>query len=193
MTAAALAGELKLPLIRVRLEVVFSKYLGETASTLGDVFAEAARVRGVYLFDEFDALGRTRLDDTEVGEIKRVVTTFLQLLDADHSDSVLIAATNTGHDLDTALFRRFDDVLELPAPTDEQRRELLARLLRPWRMKPTEALITTNAVGLTFADIKAALEDAYKDAILSDQARPTRDAIANRLTERQSRVPTRTR
>ena len=85
MTAAALAGELKLPLIRVRLEVVFSKYLGETASALGDVFAEAARVRGVYLFDEFDALGRTRLDDTEVGEIKRVVTTFLQLLDADHS------------------------------------------------------------------------------------------------------------
>ena len=127
-------------LIRVRLEVVFSKYLGETASALGDVFAEAARVRGeVYLFDEFDAFGRTRLDDTEVGEIKRVVTTFLQLLDADHSDSVPVAATNTGHDLDTALFRRFDDVLELPAPTDEQRREMLARQLRPWRMKPTEA------------------------------------------------------
>ena len=190
MTAAALAGELKLPLIRVRLEVVFSKYLGETASALGDVFAEAARVRGVYLFDEFDALGRTRLDDTEVGEIKRVVTTFLQLLDADHSDSGLVAATNTGHDLDTALFRRFDDVLELPAPTDEQRREMLARQLRPWRMKPTEALLA-NAVGLTFADIKAALQDAYKDAILSDQARPTRDAIANRLSGRQLRVPTR--
>ncbi|MBZ2198507.1 AAA family ATPase [Occultella gossypii] len=190
MTAAALAGELKLPLIRVRLEVVFSKYLGETASTLGDVFAEAARVRGVYLFDEFDALGRTRLDDSEVGEIKRVVTTFLQLLDADHSDSVLIAATNTGHDLDTALFRRFDDVLELPAPTDEQRRQLLTRLLRPWRMKPTEALVA-NAAGLTFADINAALEDAHKDAILNDRPSPTRDDIAGRLTERQSRVPTR--
>jgi SpoVK/Ycf46/Vps4 family AAA+-type ATPase len=190
-TAAALAGELKLPLIRVRLEVVFSKYLGETASTLGDVFAEAARVRGVYLFDEFDALGRTRLDDSEVGEIKRVVTTFLQLLDADDSDSVLIAATNTGHDLDTALFRRFDDVLELPAPTDEQRRELLTRLLRPWRMKPTEALVA-NAASLTFADIKAALEDAHKDAILNDRPSPTRNDMANRLTERQMRVPTRT-
>lgn len=191
MTAAALAGELKLPLIRVRLEVVFSKYLGETASTLGDVFAEAARVRGVYLFDEFDALGRTRLDESEVGEIKRVVTTFLQLLDADHSNSVLIAATNTGHDLDTALFRRFDDVLELPAPTDEQRRELLTHLLRPWRMKPTEALVA-SAASLTFADIKAALEDAHKDAILNDRPSPTRDDIANRLNERQSRVPTRT-
>lgn len=190
MTAAALAGELKLPLIRVRLEVVFSKYLGETANTLGDVFAEAARVRGVYLFDEFDALGRTRLDEAEVGEIKRVVTTFLQLLDADHSDSLLIAATNTGHDLDMALFRRFDDVLELPAPTDDQRRELLGRLLRPWRMKPTEALVA-NAVGLTFADVKAALQDAYKDAILGDQTRPSHDEIGSRLSERQSRVPTR--
>lgn len=190
MTAQALAGELKLPLIRVRLEAVFSKYLGETASTLSDVFAEAARVRGVYLFDEFDALGRTRLDDSEVGEIKRVVTTFLQLLDADHSDSLLIAATNTGHALDTALFRRFDDVLELPEPTEGQRRELLGRLLRPWRIKPTDNLVAETA-GLSFADIRAAVEDAHKDAILGDQPRPSRESIASRLTERQSRVPSR--
>ena len=190
MTAQALAGELKLPLIRVRLEVVFSKFLGETASTLSDVFAEAARVRGVYLFDEFDALGRTRLDDNEVGEIKRVVTTFLQLLDADHSDSLLIAATNTGHALDTALFRRFDDVIELPEPTAAQRRELLSRLLRPWRMKPADSLVAETA-GLSFADIRAAVEDAHKDAILGDQPRPSRESIANRLTERQSRVPSR--
>jgi SpoVK/Ycf46/Vps4 family AAA+-type ATPase len=190
MTAQALAGELKLPLIRVRLEAVFSKYLGETASTLSDVFAEAARVRGVYLFDEFDALGRTRLDDGEVGEIKRVVTTFLQLLDADHSDSILIAATNTGHELDTALFRRFDDVLELPEPTDPQRRELLGRLLRPWRIKPDNLVAETG--GLSFADIRAAVEDAHKDAILGDQPRPSRESIASRLAERQSRVPSRT-
>lgn len=188
MTALALAGELKLPLIRVRLEVVFSKYLGETASTLSDVFAEAARVRGVYLFDEFDSLGRTRLDDSEVGEIKRVVTTFLQLLDADHSDSLLIAATNTGHSLDPALFRRFDDVLELPEPTETQRRELLSRLLRPWRMKPTDNLVAGTS-GLSFADIGAAVKDAHKDAILGDQSRPTRESIASRLIERQSRTP----
>jgi len=190
MAAQALAGELKLPLIRVRLEAVFSKYLGETASALSDVFAEAARVRGVYLFDEFDALGRTRLDDSEVGEIKRVVTTFLQLLDADYSDSLLIAATNTGHALDTALFRRFDDVLELPEPTESQRRELLSRLMRPWRMKPTDNIVA-NTAGLSFADIGAAVEDAHKDAILGDQARPTHDFIASRLGERQSRVPVR--
>lgn len=190
MTAQALAGELKLPLVRVRLEVVFSKFLGETASTLSDIFAEATRARGVYLFDEFDALGRTRHDDNEVGEIRRVVTTFLQLLDADHSDSLLIAATNTGHALDTALFRRFDDVIELPMPTEEQRRELLSRLLRSWRIKPTGNLVAQTA-GLSFADIRAAVEDAHKDAILGDQPRPSRESISYRLTERQSRLPSR--
>jgi SpoVK/Ycf46/Vps4 family AAA+-type ATPase len=190
MTAQALAGELKLPLIRVRLEMVFSKYLGETASTLSDVFAEALRMRGVYLFDEFDALGRTRLDDNEVGEIKRVVTTFLQLLDADDSDSLLVAATNTGHTLDTALFRRFDDVLELPEPTEVQRRELLSRLLRAWRMKPADNTVA-DTVGLSFADIRAAVEDAHKDAILGDQPRPSQVSIATRLAERRSRVPSR--
>lgn len=188
MTAQALAGELKLPLIRVRLEVIFSKYLGETASTLTDVFAEAARVRGVFLFDEFDALGRTRLDDSDVGEIKRVVTTFLQLLDADVSDSLLIAATNAGHALDVALFRRFDDVLELPEPTSEQRRELLNRLMRPWRLKTTNAVLN-EADGLSFADVRAAIEDAYKDAILSNEERPTQDGIAARLRERRDRAP----
>lgn len=190
MTAQALAGELKLPLVRVRLEVVFSKYLGETASTLTDVFAEAGRLRGVYLFDEFDALGRTRLDDNEVGEIKRVVTTFLQLLDADDSDSLLVAATNTGHALDTALFRRFDDVLKLPEPTEVQRRELLSRLLHAWRMKPTDDVVA-GTVGLSFADIRAAVEDAHKDAILGDQPRLSQESIATRLAERRSRVPSR--
>lgn len=72
MAAHAIAGELRLPIIRVRLEVVFSRYLGETAATLAEIFAEANRVRGTYLFDEFDALGRTRLDDNDIGEVKRM-------------------------------------------------------------------------------------------------------------------------
>lgn len=188
MTAQALAGELKLPLVRVRLEVIFGKYLGETATTLTDVFAESARVRGVYLFDEFDALGRTRLDDNDVGEMKRVVTTFLQLLDADQSDSLLIAATNSGHALDTALFRRFDDVLELPAPTKEQQHELLTRMMRTWRLKVDETLLSA-ASGLSFADVRAAVDDAHKDAVLHGNPRPTRATITERLEERRTRNP----
>ncbi len=187
MTARALAGELKLPLVRVRLEVVFSKYLGETAGTLTDVFAEAARVRGIYLFDEFDALGRTRLDDSDVGEVKRVVTTFLQLLDADQSDSLLIAATNAGHALDAALFRRFDDVLEFPEPTPEQRAELLRRLVRPWRIKTVRAL-QEAAEGLSYAEIRAGVEDAHKAAVLAGDGDPTAETIRAQLEERRSRL-----
>lgn len=188
MTAQALAGELKLPLVRVRLEVIFSKYLGETAGTLTEVFEEARRVRAVYLFDEFDALGRTRLDDSEVGELKRVVTTFLQLLDADQSDSLIVAATNSGHALDSALFRRFDDVIELPQPSSRQRGEALNRLMRSWRIKSDDALLKA-AAGLSFADLRAAIEDAHKDAILSGKTRPVRYSVIERLDERRTRNP----
>lgn len=187
MTAQALAGELKLPLVRIRLEVIFSRYLGETATTLANVFAEAHRVRGVYLFDEFDALGRTRLDESDVGEVKRVVTTFLQLLDADDSNSLFVAATNAGHALDAALFRRFDDVLELPQPTDSQRGELLTRLLRPWRQR-VDAQVCAAASGLSYADIQAAVQDAHKDAVLDGQDRPSLEGVAARLQQRRMRL-----
>jgi SpoVK/Ycf46/Vps4 family AAA+-type ATPase len=189
MTAHAIAGELRLPIIRVRLEVVFSRYLGETAATLTEIFAEASRVRGVYLFDEFDALGRTRLDDNDIGEVKRVVTTFLQLLDATDDDtaSVLVAATNAGASLDRALFRRFDDVMELPGPTSEQAAELLSRLMRQWNTTPDLATLQA-ATGLSFADIHAAVDDARKETILGGRMAPNPGEIREMLSNRASRL-----
>jgi SpoVK/Ycf46/Vps4 family AAA+-type ATPase len=189
MAAHALAGELRLPIVRVRLEVIFSRYLGETAATLTEIFAETERVRGVYLFDEFDALGRTRLDDNDIGEVKRVVTTFLQLLDtADDIDSVLVAATNVGATLDRALFRRFDDVLELAGPTPEQAAELLSRLLRQWDAQPDEQTLQA-AVGLSFADIHAAVDDARKETILDGRDNPRPGEVRDMLLARSSRLP----
>jgi SpoVK/Ycf46/Vps4 family AAA+-type ATPase len=188
MAAHAIAGELRLPIIRVRLEVIFSRYLGETAATLTEIFAEASRVRGIYLFDEFDALGRTRLDDNDIGEIKRVVTTFLQLLDTtDDTASILIAATNVGASLDRALFRRFDDVLELAGPTPEQATELLNRLMRQWRAKPDTATLEA-AAGLSFADIHAAVDDARKKAILDRRDTPAAGEVEDMLMRRKSRL-----
>ena len=116
-----------------------------------------------------------------------MVTTFLQLLDADDSSSLFVAATNTGHALDAALFRRFDDVLELPQPTDVQRDELLNRLLRPWRLR-VDAQGRAAASGLSYADIQAAVQDAHKDAVLDEQDRPTLDGVAARLQERRMRL-----
>jgi SpoVK/Ycf46/Vps4 family AAA+-type ATPase len=188
MAAHAIAGELRLPIIRVRLEVIFSRYLGETAATLTEIFTEASRVRGVYLFDEFDALGRTRLDSNDIGEIKRVVTTFLQLLDTtDDTASILVAATNVGTSLDGALFRRFDDVLELAGPTREQAAELLSRLMRQWSAKPDKATLEATA-GLSFADIHAAVDDARKQAILDGRDTPGPGEVRDMLMSRGSRL-----
>jgi SpoVK/Ycf46/Vps4 family AAA+-type ATPase len=188
MAAHAIAGELRLPIIRVRLELVFSRYLGETAATLAEIFAESARARGVYLFDEFDALGRTRLDDNDVGEVKRVVATFLQLLDsADEASSILVAATNVGASLDRALFRRFDDVLELAGPSPVQAEELLTRLLRQWREKPDEAILQAT-VGLSFADIRTAIDDVRKEVILSGREAPRPGEVREVILARSSRL-----
>ncbi|HZM77934.1 MAG TPA: ATP-binding protein [Candidatus Limnocylindrales bacterium] len=187
MAAHALAGELRLPIIRVRIELIFSRYLGETAATLTDIFEETNRVRGVYLFDEFDALGSTRSTDVEVGEVKRVVSTFLQLLDADRSDSVLVAATNIGATLDKALFRRFDDVVYFPGPTPEQAREMLKRMLKPWKMTPDDSMVKA-AQELSFDDIRAAVEDAMKAHILDGRAAPAKEEIEDALRRRIRRL-----
>ena len=114
MTAAALAGELGLPLFTIQLDGLITKFLGETAAKLRVVFDAIQETRGVYFFDEFDALGGERAARNEVGEIRRVLNSFLQFLENDASTSLIVAATNHPKLLDRALFRRFDSVVEYP-------------------------------------------------------------------------------
>lgn len=111
MTAQALAGELKLPLMTVLLEGVISKFLGETAAKLKRIFTAMETVPGVYFFDEFDAIGAKRDNTNDVGEIRRVLNSFLQLLENTPFDGLIVAATNHPELLDNALNRRFDDVI----------------------------------------------------------------------------------
>ena len=121
MTSEALAGELKLPLYVVRLESLITRFMGETASKLRLVFDETLKRRGVYLFDEFDALGGRRNAVNDVAEMRRVLNSFLQMMEEPSAtDSVLIAATNHPELLDRALLRRFDVVMEFAPPTTEQ-------------------------------------------------------------------------
>lgn len=116
------------------------------------------------------------------------VSTFLQLLDtSDSSDSILIAATNAGASLDHALFRRFDDVLELPGPTPEQAAELLTRLMRQWKARPDEQILQA-AGGLSFADLRAAVDDVRKDAILGGRQVPALSDVRDALGARRSRL-----
>ncbi len=128
--AEALAAELGRPFLLVRLDAVVSSYLGETASNLRRVLDYANQAPFVVLFDEFDSLGRSRDDPAEHGEMKRVVTAFLQMTDRYRGPSLLLAATNHAALLDNALWRRFDEVLTFPLPTVHQLRQLLRLRLR---------------------------------------------------------------
>ena len=104
----------------VRLDNLMTKYMGETAAKLRLIFDAIQQTRGVYLFDEFDSIGSQRGLANHVGEICWVLNSFLQMVEQDDSDSLLIAATNHPELLDRALFRRFDDVIEYQLPDKEE-------------------------------------------------------------------------
>jgi SpoVK/Ycf46/Vps4 family AAA+-type ATPase len=187
MTAAALAGELGLPLFSIQLDGLITKYMGETAAKLRLVFDAIQSTRGVYLFDEFDALGGERGAKNDVGEIRRVLNSFLQFLEQDESDSLVLGATNHVGLLDRALFRRFDAVLEYALPTpDVAARVMRARL----GLLDTSAVdwerAAVAAVGLSHAEIAMACEQAAKNAIL-DHSTAVRDGdLTLALQERRS-------
>ena len=170
-SAEALAAELAMPLLYVRFDSVVSSLLGETAANLRKVFDYALRGQWVVFFDEFDAIGRSRDDATEHGEIKRVVNSFLQLLDSFSGRSLIIAATNFEQALDPAIWRRFDDVLRLDLPSDEALQSLVIKRLRPLRStkKQVETLVARLA-GATFADAERVCFDARKACALDGSA-----------------------
>jgi SpoVK/Ycf46/Vps4 family AAA+-type ATPase len=116
MTASVIASELELPLYTVQVDKLVTKFMGETSARLRQIFDNVEIQQGIYLFDEFDAIGADRTLDNEVGEMRRVLNSFLQFIEQDASDSIIIAATNNQKMLDQALFRRFDDVLIAGAP-----------------------------------------------------------------------------
>lgn len=172
MTAAAIAGELGLALMTVRFDALFSRYLGETASHLATIFDEMRRRPAVYLFDEFDAIGRSRSESSDVGELRRVVVSFLQMIDSDDSPSILIAATNFEGVLDRATFRRFDMIIDFPLPELEGVERLLRLRLSRFKLSRTAVdQLATRAVGLSFAEIARATDQAIKSMILDRRER----------------------
>jgi SpoVK/Ycf46/Vps4 family AAA+-type ATPase len=169
LTAEVVASELGLPLAIVRIDSVVSSYLGETASNLRQVFDFISSVPMVVLFDEFDALGKERDDAAEHGELKRVVNAFLQMLDGFEGKSLLIAATNHDQILDSAVWRRFDEVLIFDLPNIEQLRRLLSVKLKGLRrnFEIEEAAFVSQLKGMSHADVERVLRRAAKDMVLS--------------------------
>jgi SpoVK/Ycf46/Vps4 family AAA+-type ATPase len=141
----------------------------------------------VYLFDEFDALGAHRNQSNDVGEIRRVLNSFLQLLDKDNSQSLIVAATNHPELLDRALFRRFDDVIEYGLPDKDLAKEILSRKLAAFQAGDVEwARILPAAEGLSHADLARASEEAAKRAVLGGSTRITSEALLSAIQERKA-------
>ena len=168
LTAEVIAHELSRPLVVVRTDSVVSSFLGETAANLRKVFDFAAASPLVVLFDEFDALGKEREDATEHGELRRVVNAVLQMLDAYRGRSLIIAATNHEGLLDSAIWRRFEEVLHLKPPTSAQVCQLLNVKLRGVKKRfDAHALVDSGVFkGASHADVERIVRRAVKMVLL---------------------------
>ena len=188
MSAEAVAGELNLPFFVIRLEGLITRYMGETAAKLRLVFDETARHRGVYLFDEFDAVGTQRTATNDVAEMRRVLNSFLQFMEEDNStDSIVVCSTNHPSLLDRALLRRYDQVVEFDTPAAAQIEKLIRTNIAG--MKPARLAwgkITHAAEHLSQSEIVRATDDAVKTAILEERNSLTTNDIINRLQERHA-------
>lgn len=184
LTASVIAGEFNLPLFTILVDKLITKYMGETAAKLRQIFEVIARQKGVYLFDEFDAIGAERGRENEVGEMRRVLNAFLQFIEHDKSDSFIIAATNNPGILDKALFRRFDDVLYYNLPEKEQIVQLIKNRLGTFKGSYRIETIAEDINALSHSDICQACDDAIKDAILDGKNKVSIETLLNMLKDR---------
>ena len=186
LTASVLAGELGLPLLQVRLDGLITRYMGETAAKLRQIFDATGRTRGVYFFDEFDAIGSQRGLTNDTGEIRRILNSFLQMIEQDRSHSLVVAATNHPGILDPALFRRFDDVLYYDLPGKPQITALLkTRLGRSAAKGIRWQTLAGLAAGLSYAEVTHAANEVLKDALIHERAGVREAEIGMMLRERK--------
>lgn len=184
LTASVIAGELHLPLFTILVDKLITKYMGETAAKLRQIFEVIARQKGVYLFDEFDAIGAERGRENEVGEMRRVLNAFLQFIENDKSDSFIIAATNNPGILDKALFRRFDDVLYYNLPEKDQVVQLIKNRLGTFKGNYHIETLAENIGALSHSDICQACDDAIKETILDGENKVSKETLLNMLKDR---------
>lgn len=186
MTASALASELGLALFVVRLDSLISRFLGDSLSKLRLIFDAAERTRAIYLFDEFDSIGYSRDASGDVGEMRRVLNSFLVFIERMRSNSLIIAATNHGDRLDRALFRRFDDLIEFGLPREEQILKTINTLLTGVQVaKLSWNRLLPAAEGLSYSEITRACEESIKLKLIENRKAVTTDMLLTALTERR--------
>lgn len=183
-TASIISSELRLPLYTILMEKLVTKYMGETSMKLRQVFDLIKQRPWVYLFDEFDAIWWERSRDNDVWEMRRVLNSFLQFLEHDDSESIIIAITNNPRLLDQALFRRFDDVISYNLPTDEEKLLLLKNYLWRYWKKLNFKKILPKINWLSHAEITLACMDSIKEIVLNEDIEINDSVVIKNIEDR---------
>jgi SpoVK/Ycf46/Vps4 family AAA+-type ATPase len=178
--AERLAWNIGLPLLKVRLDAMVSSFLGETAINLRRIFEEASKTPCLLFLDECDSIAKSREDSQDVGEMKRVVNTLLQILDEHESSSgLIVAATNLTKSLDIALWRRFDDAIEVPKPGAKELEFILRSIVaNTIQLKITDlGAFISEMEGFSTAQAIQVVQDAVKSMILENIAYENMDTL----------------
>lgn len=186
LTASIIANELRLPLYTILMDKMVTKFMGETSAKLRQIFDLIQQRQGVFLFDEFDAIGGERSRDNDVGEMRRVLNSFLQFIERDNSESLIIAITNNQKLLDTALFRRFDDVIIYKLPSPKEKMELLKNRLARYSRTVNFKKLLPNINGLSHAEITLACLDAIKETVLNEKQSMNNQLILKTIKDRNA-------
>ena len=186
MTSKIIATELNYPLYTIQMDKLVTKYMGETSIKLRQIFDVISENEGVYLFDEFDAIASERSLENDVGEMRRVLNSFLQFIEQDTSNSIIIAITNNPKLLDKALFRRFDDIIHYDIPTEAEIKVLMENKLANFiNEEIINKELIDSAKNLSHAEISRVCEDAIKVSILNKR-KIELDLLKEMIKERKS-------
>lgn len=169
LSAERIAWNLGLPLLKVRFDALLSSYFGESASNLRAVFDYCQKEPVVLLLDECDFIAKSRIASQDVGEVPRIVNMLLTLLDEYNAPGLVIATTNLKIQLDEALFRRFDDVIEIPMPQVDEREKLLRMTLSAIPVDKTVDFqsVAVKMDGYSYANVVLTAQRAAKYSVLA--------------------------
>jgi ATP-dependent 26S proteasome regulatory subunit len=183
--AKRLAWNTGLPLIKVRFDALLSSYFGESATNLRSVFEAAGERPCVLLLDECDFIARSRTTSKDIGEASRIVNSLLQLMEEYDAPGLLVATTNVEASLDTALFRRFDDVFQVPLPGPEEIRKLLQMTLSSVKVSDRIdwTCVVDRLTGASAAMAVKAARDAAKTAVLCGEKIVTEALVLKAVSE----------
>lgn len=186
-SASVLAGELGLPLLKVRFDGLYARFKDETPAKLQNLFHATTSTRGVYFFAEVDIWRAGQIPADATGEGDQVLNSFLSMIEQDHSRSILVVSRSHPDPLDIGLVGCFDDLLEYEFPSEWQIARLLEARLRHVVVEGTDwRKLAGVAAGLSYSEVSAAANDALKSAIVSGLSELSDSDINSMLVERKA-------